>query len=97
MINAGDMLSRWSNDTIKSTVHRVMEPPHAAAELVEGDTYPARYSVAYFCNPNGGTVIDALPGTWKRVEEKKYESITARQWLMKRLTLGHTPDVIVGS
>jgi isopenicillin N synthase-like dioxygenase len=42
VVNAGDLLARWSNDTIKSTIHRVVEPPHA-----EGiEEYPARYSIA---------------------------------------------------
>ncbi len=41
VINAGDLLARWSNDTIKSTIHRVVEPPHG-----EGDVYPPRYSIA---------------------------------------------------
>lgn len=60
-------------------------------ELLNGETYPARYSAAYFCNPNGDTFIDTLPGTWENAGAKKYEGVTARQWLMKRLTLGHTP------
>lgn len=41
VINAGDLLARWSNDTIKSTIHRVVEPPRK-----EGQTYPPRYSIA---------------------------------------------------
>ncbi len=41
VINAGDLLARWSNDTIKSTVHRVVEPP-----LANGDWHPPRYSIA---------------------------------------------------
>jgi isopenicillin N synthase-like dioxygenase len=41
VVNAGDLLARWSNDTIKSTVHRVVEPPS-----VEADFHPARYSIA---------------------------------------------------
>ena len=41
VVNAGDLLARWSNDTIRSTVHRVVEPPGK-----EGETYPARYSIA---------------------------------------------------
>lgn len=45
VVNAGDLLARWSNDTIKSTVHRVVEPPRKEGDE-EGDTYPARYSVA---------------------------------------------------
>jgi isopenicillin N synthase-like dioxygenase len=40
-------LARWSNDTIKSTVHRVVEPPRREGEGEEdGDVYPARYSIA---------------------------------------------------
>ncbi|KAE9962293.1 hypothetical protein BLS_000565 [Venturia inaequalis] len=27
VVNAGDLLARWSNETIKSTTHRVVEPP----------------------------------------------------------------------
>ena len=48
VINAADLLARWSNDTIKSTKHRVVEPPKPA----EKDWHPSRYSIAYFCNPN---------------------------------------------
>ncbi len=69
VVNAGDLLSRWSNDTIKSTKHRVMEPPTPA------DTHPARYSIAYFCNPNFESLIDAIPSTYDGVEGKKYEAV----------------------
>ncbi|KAL1900833.1 hypothetical protein Cpir12675_000709 [Ceratocystis pirilliformis] len=62
VINAGDFLARWSNDTIKSTVHRVVEPPVKSAE------YPARYSIA----PNFDRDIEALPGTYATESEKKY-------------------------
>lgn len=40
VVNAGDLLARWSNDTIKSTIHRVVEPPRKT------DEHPARYSIA---------------------------------------------------
>jgi isopenicillin N synthase-like dioxygenase len=42
VVNAGDLLARWSNDLIKSTIHRVVEPPQR--EGVE--EHPARYSIA---------------------------------------------------
>ena len=64
-----------------------MQPP-ATSETDKEDTYPSRYSVAYFCNPNMDTLIDALPGTWEK-EGKKYEGVTTEEWLLKRLTLGH--------
>lgn len=41
VINAGDLLARWSNDSLKSTIHRVVEPPSKAT-----DSYPSRYSIA---------------------------------------------------
>lgn len=41
VVNAGDLLARWSNNNIKSTIHRVVEPPE-----VQGDVHPARYSIA---------------------------------------------------
>ncbi len=41
VVNAGDLLARWSNDTIRSTIHRVVEPPHAG-----GESHPPRYSIA---------------------------------------------------
>ncbi len=43
VVNAGDLLQQWSNDTIKSTIHRVVEPP---VKEGEGGEYPARYSIA---------------------------------------------------
>lgn len=81
VVNAGDLLARWSNDTIKSTIHRVVEPPRK-----EIGSYPPRYSIAYFCNPNQSSFIEALPGTFGREEEKKYEGINSGEYLVQRLT-----------
>ncbi|KFH48916.1 2-oxoglutarate-dependent dioxygenase-like protein [Hapsidospora chrysogenum ATCC 11550] len=80
VVNAGDLLARWSNDTIKSTIHRVVEPPRK-----DGQTYPARYSIAYFCNPNFKDFIEVLPGTYASEQEKKYEGITSGDYLVQRL------------
>lgn len=38
IVNAGDLLARWSNDRIKSTEHRVISPPSYLASK----DYPAR-------------------------------------------------------
>ncbi|KAK3380273.1 hypothetical protein B0T24DRAFT_188487 [Lasiosphaeria ovina] len=81
VVNAGDLLARWSNDTIKSTIHRVVEPPHGTE-----DEHPPRYSIAYFCNPNFKSHIEALPGTYATAADKKYDGINSGQYLVQRLT-----------
>ncbi|KAI1505427.1 hypothetical protein F5X99DRAFT_244120 [Biscogniauxia marginata] len=81
VVNAGDLLARWSNDNIKSTIHRVVEPPSS-----DDDVYPARYSIAYFCNPNFKSHIEAIPGTYTTEQDRKYEGINSGQYLVQRLT-----------
>lgn len=96
VLNSGDLLARWSNDLIRSTMHRVVEPPRPdrgpTTEGVreekeeEGDVYPARYSVAYFCNPDFDRWIEALPVTYGGERgEKKYEGVDSREYLVERL------------
>jgi len=82
VVNAGDLLARWSNDTIKSTMHRVVEPPAP----LDGDVHPARYSVAYFCNPNYDRQIEAIDGTYGGEKgERKYAGINSGDYLEMRL------------
>ncbi|PWW79519.1 Clavaminate synthase-like protein [Tuber magnatum] len=81
VINAGDLLARWSNDRIRSTEHQVVEPPIPP----ESDVYPARYSCAYFCNPNFDKFIEAIPGTYASEADKKYPGINAGDYLAQRL------------
>lgn len=90
VINAGDLLARWSNDTIKSTRHRVIQPPKPEGEKEKdssADTYPSRYSIAYFCNPNNDKLIKALPGTYGEDihVDKKYTDVLAGDYLVQRL------------
>ncbi|KAL4761743.1 isopenicillin N synthase family dioxygenase [Aspergillus foveolatus] len=90
VINAGDLLARWSNDTIKSTRHRVIEPPKApGSDEDDTDMYPERYSVAYFCNPNMDKFIEAIPGTYGEGEglsKAKYPGIISGEYLVQRLS-----------
>ncbi|EQL37707.1 hypothetical protein, variant [Blastomyces dermatitidis ATCC 26199] len=87
VINAGDLLARWANDQIKSTHHRVVEPPPRQGGDENSDVYPARYSVAYFCNPNFHKFIEAIPGTFGgELGAKKYERINSGEYLVRRLT-----------
>ncbi|KAJ7443620.1 thymine dioxygenase [Mycena galericulata] len=82
MVNAGDFMMRWSNDTIRSTIHRVRAPPHVKSP--DGMT-PERYSIPYFCGADYNTVVDCIPGTWDEERPKKYEPISAQEYVMKRL------------
>jgi isopenicillin N synthase-like dioxygenase len=55
VINIGDLMMRWSNDTRLSTPHRVANPPPGAG------AESRRLSMAYFCNPNDELMIECLP------------------------------------
>lgn len=55
VVNIGDSLARWTNDTWVSTMHRVANPPFEIAR--ESD----RLSLVYFCQPNYDTVIKCIP------------------------------------
>ncbi len=68
--NIGDMLMRWSDDQLRSTLHRVAMPLPAQSHL-------PRYSLAFFCQANSSQLI-AGPG-------KKYQPITAGEYLDQRI------------
>ncbi len=55
IINIGDLMMSWSNDTWLSNVHRVVNPP------LEAGPVSRRLSIAYFCNPNDDLLIECLP------------------------------------
>ena len=84
VVNAGDLLQRWSNDVIRSTEHRVVSPrtpPH-------DDHFPARYSIAYFCNPNWDATIECLDGCYGDAQggrEKRYSPVNTHEYLVSRL------------
>jgi isopenicillin N synthase-like dioxygenase len=84
IVNAGDLLARWSNDIIKSTMHRVVKPP-----VEQGTMYPARYSIAYFCQPNLHKWIEGIPGTVGMDQKNKYEPVQSGKYLDMRLHATH--------
>ncbi|GBQ69176.1 isopenicillin N synthase [Komagataeibacter intermedius NRIC 0521] len=68
--NIGDMLMRWSDDRLKSTLHRVRMPRR--------DEYLGpRLSLPFFCQANRDAVIQG--------PQKKYAPITARDYLDERI------------
>ena len=89
VVNAGDLLARWSNDVLRSTLHRVVAPPAERLSDTEGIT-PARQSIAFFCNPNGGAEIDCLPTCFGVGKEKKYPPVTTEDYIVGRLSATYT-------
>ncbi len=75
VINAGDMIQRWSNDRWLSNIHRVINPPR---DLTEGTR---RLSIVLFTSANDETLIQALPGTGT----PRYAPIVAGAHLAERI------------
>jgi len=80
VVNIGDLLSRWSNDVLRSTLHRVVAPPRSASQ---GDTTPRRQSIAFFCNPNAGENIECIPTCVGN--GPKYEPVETEAYIVGRL------------
>ncbi|KAI0107122.1 hypothetical protein GGR51DRAFT_516341 [Nemania sp. FL0031] len=88
VMNVGDLLMRWSNDYLKSTLHRVTLP---ALTPVPGDggispMTPPRYSIPYFVSPDPTAVIECLPACadvrnpprYPPVIQEEYRKLRAR-------------------
>lgn len=86
VLNAGDFLRRWSNDTIQSTMHRVVAPPGVAAK---DGLLPSRRSMPYFCAPDMSMIIDTIPGTWSADQPKKHEPVSVKEYAMKQFAANH--------
>ncbi len=56
VVNAGDLIQRWTNDRWISNVHRVVNPPR---DLKSGTR---RLSIVLFTGPNSDARIECLPG-----------------------------------
>ncbi|MGE3988564.1 MAG: isopenicillin N synthase family oxygenase, partial [Pseudorhodoplanes sp.] len=65
-----DMLKRWSDDQLQSTLHRV-RMPYAHEYL------GPRYSLPFFCQANMNANIQG--------PQKKYDPITAHDYLQQRI------------
>ena len=83
-MNVADLLARWSNDVLRSTLHRVVAPPAHKINETEEIT-PARQSIAFFCNPNFDTEISCLPTCAGPEQKAKYEPVTTEQYIVGRL------------
>ncbi len=78
MINVGDMLSRLTNNKLKSTIHQVINPPRELWGT-------SRYSIPFFMHPIGEMSLKCLPNCVDAEHPKEFEDITAREFLNERL------------
>ena len=78
VINVGDMLSRHSNNRLKSTIHRVVNPPKEKWGT-------SRYSVPFFMHPISEMPLNCLENCIDEAHPKLYEDITAGEFLNERL------------
>lgn len=77
VINVGDMLQRLTNNKLKSTTHRVVNPPK------EKWSTP-RYSIPFFLHPRSEMDLSCLPSCVKN-NELHYAPISAGAYLEERL------------
>ncbi len=78
MINVGDMLSRHTNNKLKSTIHRVVNPPKELWST-------SRYSIPFFMHPVSDMKLDVLSNCTDENNPKQFEDITAGEFLTERL------------
>lgn len=78
VVNVGDMLQRLTNNKLKSTTHRVVNPPR---ELMR----TSRFSVPFFLHPKASMSLASLDSCISAEYPKIYEDYTAGQYLDERL------------
>ena len=78
VINVGDMLQRMTNDYLKSTTHRVVNPPREEWHL-------PRLSIPFFLHPRKGMDLSCLANCVSEDNPAKYDPINAGDYLEERL------------
>ena len=78
VINVGDMLQRLTNNHLKSTTHRVVNPPREKWHL-------PRLSIPFFLHPRSDMDLTCLEDWVTKDNPLAYEPITAGEYLDERL------------
>jgi len=86
IVNIGDMLSRHTNNKLKSTIHRVVNPP-------KDSWNSSRYSIPFFLHPRLEMPLDCLETCVDKDNPKGFDDTTAGDFLYQRLVdLGLVKD-----
>src|SRR5688572_10777717 len=78
VVNVGDMLERLTNKKLKSTIHRVVNPPRHLMNT-------PRYSIPFFMHPRSEMSLAALKDCVDANNPKAYPDATAGEYLTERL------------
>lgn len=78
VVNVGDMLQRLTNNKLRSTTHRVVNPPRELWGT-------SRFSIPFFLHPKGSMNLACLDGCINEENPKAYEDATAGEYLDERL------------
>lgn len=78
VVNVGDMLERHTNYKLRSTIHRVVNPPKE-----QWDT--PRYSIPFFMHPRSDMKLNCLEECINEEHPKAFDDITAGEFLQQRL------------
>ncbi|SEW13551.1 Isopenicillin N synthase [Chitinophaga sp. YR573] len=78
VVNVGDMLQRLTNNRLKSTTHRVVNPPREMWNT-------SRYSIPFFLHPRSVMPLNCLESCVTATHPCEYEPITAGEYLDERL------------
>ncbi|NJK56173.1 MAG: isopenicillin N synthase family oxygenase [Pleurocapsa sp. SU_5_0] len=78
VVNVGDMLARLTNKKLKSTIHRVVNPPEELWNT-------PRYSIPFFMHPVSEMNLSCLPHCIDDEHPKKFADLTAGEFLTQRL------------
>jgi len=78
VVNVGDMLDRLTNHKLKSTIHRVVNPPR---ELM----HTSRFSIPFFMHPRSEMDLTCLENCIDEAHPKMYADTTAGAFLEERL------------
>ncbi len=78
VVNVGDMLERFTNNKLRSTIHRVANPP---LEKMKS----SRFSIPFFMHPRSDMDLSCLESCIDENHPKAYEDITAGEFLDERL------------
>jgi isopenicillin N synthase-like dioxygenase len=78
VVNVGDMLQRLTNNRLRSTTHRVVNPPRELWGT-------SRYSIPFFLHPRSEMRLDCLESCVTATNPLQYEPISAGEYLNQRL------------